>query len=100
MEEAARRASQTDIHMGNAQFDGTVGALLGEIDVVYADDFSTTGVDDLLVEQILANSKPALIRGVVLEFFLLDVQFEDAGGDECEMIVTRDEWKEFPAAEQ
>jgi hypothetical protein len=100
MEQAASRASQTDVHMGDAQFDGTVGTLLGEVNVVNADDFSAAGVDDLLVEQVLADSKPALIRGVVLELLFFDVQFEDAGGNECEMIVTRDEWKEFPAPKQ
>src|SRR6202035_1737507 len=88
------------VHMRDAQFDGAVGSLFGEVNVVYADDFSAAGVDDLLVEQVLAHGKPALIRAVVLELLFLDVQFEDAGGDECEMIVTRDEWKEFPAPEQ
>ena len=100
MEQAASRAGQTDVHMRDTQFDGAVGSLFGEVNVVYADDFSAAGVDDLLVEQVLAHGKPALIRAVVLELLFLDVQFEDAGGDECEMIVTRDEWKEFPAPEQ
>ena len=31
LQEAPRCAGQADVHVGDAQFDGTVGALLGEV---------------------------------------------------------------------
>jgi hypothetical protein len=65
---------QPYIHMRNSQFNGSIGSLLGKIDVIYANDFSAAGIDNLLVKQILANGKPAFIGAVMLQLFLFDVQ--------------------------
>ncbi len=67
-------ARESHINMGNAQFDGSIGALFGKIDVIDADNFSAARIDNLLVEQILANGEPALIGAVMLELFFFNVQ--------------------------
>ena len=67
LQQAANRGRQADVHLGDAQFGVAVRALLGEIDVVDADDLAAVGVDDLLVEQILAHGKPCFVRVVELK---------------------------------
>ena len=74
VEQAPRGAGQPDIDLGDAQLDGAVDALLGQIDVIHAHDFAAAGIDDLLVEQILAHGQPGFVRLIVLEIFLFDVQ--------------------------
>ena len=100
MKQSAGSACESHIHVRDPQFDGSVGSLLGEVDVVYADDFSAAGVDNLLVQQILAHGEPALIGAVVLQFLFFDVQLQDAGGHERKMIVACDKRKEFPTSKQ
>ena len=100
MKQAAGCAGQTHVHMRDAQFDGAVGSLFGEVNVIYADNFSATGVDDLLIEKVLADGEPALIGAIVLQLLFLDVQLKDAGGDECEVVIARDKRKVFSAPEQ
>ncbi len=54
LQQAADGAGEADVHLGDAEFGVAVGALVGEIDVVYADYFAAVGVDDLLVEEVFA----------------------------------------------
>ncbi len=100
VEQAAGGAGEADVDLCDAEFDVAVGAVLGEIDVIYADDFAAAGVDDLLVEQILAQGEPALVGFVMFELLFEDVEANDAGGDKSESIVARDERKVFAAAEE
>ena len=81
LEQAAGRAREAHVHMCHAQFDGSVGLLLGNVNVIYTNDFSAAGVDDLLVEQVFTHGQPTLIWLVVLELLLLDVQLEHTGCD-------------------
>ena len=62
MEQSPRRTGQTHIHLRNAQFDCPVGSVLGKVNVIDPDYFPPAGVNDLLVEQVFAQGKPALIR--------------------------------------
>src|ERR1700680_3475056 len=100
MKQAAGRAGQTHVHMRDAQFDGSVGSLLGEINVVYADDFSAAGVNDLLVEKVLTHGEPAFIRAVVLQLLFFDVQPQDARGKERDVVIARDQREVLSASEQ
>src|SRR5258708_7609675 len=52
LQNATHRATQTDIHLGNLQFDTAVGLLRPEIDVVHPHNFAAMDIDDLLVEQV------------------------------------------------
>ena len=67
LQQAAHGAGQADIDLGDAQFGVAVGAVVGEVDVIYAHDFAAVGVDDLLVEQVLAHGQPGFIGLVELE---------------------------------
>src|ERR1700720_4623152 len=61
LEQAANRAFYPHIHLRDAHFDVAISALLGKVDVVDADYFSAIGVDNLLVEKILAHGQPSFI---------------------------------------
>ena len=89
MQETTRGAGQADVHLGDAQFDGAVDALLGKINIVHAHDFSAAGIDDLLVEQVLAHGQPRFIGLVVFQILFFHVQADDAGGDKGDVVVTR-----------
>ena len=67
LQQAANGPFHSHIHLGNAHFDVAVGALLGEVNVVYADDFAAVGIDDLLIEQIFVDGEPCFIGLIELE---------------------------------
>ena len=100
VQQAAGGARQAHVHLRDAQFDRAVDALLGEINVVHADNFSAAGIDDLLVEQVLAHGQPGFIGLVMFEVLLFHVQADDARGDEGDVIVTHDQGKKFSPAKE
>jgi len=100
LEEAANCAWQADIYLGDAEFDMIVGAKFGEIDVVNADDFATFGVDDLLIEEILADGEPGFVGMVGIQGALGNVQIDAARGDFFDLVIARDEWLEAPAGDE
>ena len=58
LKKTAHGAGKPNVNLGDAKFDVLVGAIFGEIDVVDANDFSAFGINDLLIEKILANGQP------------------------------------------
>ena len=58
--QAANGAGKADVHLSDAQLGVAVDALVGEINVVDADDFAAVGIDDLLVEQVFAQRRAKL----------------------------------------
>ena len=100
MQETPGGARQAHVHLRDAQFDRAVDALLGEINIVHAHDFSAAGIDDLLVEQILAHGQPRFVGLVMFEVLLFHVQADNPGGDKGDVIVTHDQGKKFPPAKE
>ncbi len=100
LQQAANRAGQAYIHLRDSQLDVAVGSVLREINVVDAHDFAAVRVDDLLVEQILADGEPRLVRLVELERRLVGGELHAAGRDFGDLVVARDERAVLPAAEQ
>src|ERR1700689_4113662 len=45
--EGSRKA---DVYLGDAEFGVAIGALVGEVNVIYADYFAAIGINDLLIE--------------------------------------------------
>ena len=68
--------------------------------VVDADDFAAVRINDLLVQQILADGEPRFVRLVMFEVFLVDPQLDDAGADERYLIVAGDQRLIFAAAKE
>ena len=86
--------------MRYAQLNRAICALIGQIDIVHAHDFAAAGIDDLLIEQILAHGEPTFIRRVVIQSLFLDVELDHAGRDERDVIVARHQRQIFAAPEQ
>ena len=51
MEKAANGAGEADVYLGDAEFGVAIGALVGQVNVIYANDFAAVGVNDLLASQ-------------------------------------------------
>jgi hypothetical protein len=100
LKEAAYSARKPDVNLGNAEFDVTVGAKLGEVDVVDADDLAASGVDDLLIEEILLNGEPGFVGLVGVEGALVDGEIDAAGGNFGDLVVTSDERLEASARDE
>lgn len=49
VQQAPGGSGQAHVHLGDAQFDGLVGTMLGEVNIIDANDLAPAGVDDLLV---------------------------------------------------
>src|ERR1700741_3391838 len=100
LEQAANGAFYPHIHLGDAHFHIAVGALLGKVDVVDADDFSAIGIDDLLVEKILADGEPSFIGVKELKGGLVGAEAHAAWDDRCNLVVTSDNRAVLATAEQ
>src|ERR1700691_4111848 len=50
LEKAADGAGKADVYLGDAEFGVAIGALVGEVNVIYADYFAAIGINDLLIE--------------------------------------------------
>ena len=100
VQQAARGSRETHIHLRYAQFHGAIDALLGEIDIIHADHFAAAGVNNLLVQQVLAHGQPGFIGLVVFEVLLLHVQADYSWRDEGDVVIARGQRKEFPPAEK
>lgn len=90
LEQAADGAGEADVHLGDAEFGVAVGALVGEVNVVYANYFSAVGVNDLLVEEIFAYGEPGFIRLVKREGGFVGGEGDAAGRDRGDLIVASD----------
>ena len=62
------------IDLRQSQFDGAIGAKGGQVDVINTHDFPPAGINDLLIQQILLNRQPRLIRLIELEGSFTDTQ--------------------------
>src|ERR1700678_2609560 len=100
LQEPAYGAGEAHIHLRDPQLDVAVGALIGKIDIVYADDFASAGVDDLLVEEVLADREPCLIWMVQLESSLIRGQRDSARYSGRNLVVSGDERPILAAADQ
>ena len=100
LKEASNGAFHTDVHLRDAHFDISVGAMFGKIDVIHADNFSPVRVDNLLVEEIFADGKPRFIGLIELEGGLVGAEFDPAGGDGCNLVVAGDDRPVLAAAEE
>lgn len=74
--------------------------VFGEVEIVYADDFTAAGVNDLLVKQIFLNSKPGFIRVIFLERLFVDVEPNGSRRDKRDLIVSRDERLVLPSSQE
>jgi hypothetical protein len=100
LEQTANGAGDADIDLGNAEFDVLVGGEFGEVNVVDADDFAASGVDDLLVEEIFLYGEPGFVGLVGVEGALGDVEIEAAGKDFGDLVVAGDERLEASARDE
>src|ERR1700758_5226523 len=55
VEQTAGGAGEAHVHLGDTQLNDAVVSLLGDIDIVHPHYFSAAGIDDLLIEQVLAH---------------------------------------------
>ena len=99
---SSRRAApgQADVHIRHAQFHRAVGGLLGHVDVVDAHNLAALGVDNLLIEQILAAPPASPRWAEVLEVLLGDVQLDYARRHEGDLVVSRDQRLVLAAPQQ
>src|ERR1700719_444540 len=100
LEEAANCAFHSHIHLGDAHFDVSISALLGKVNVVDADDLSAIGVDNLLVEKILAYGQPSFIGVKELESGLVGAETHAAGDNRRDLVVTSDNRAVLATAQQ
>ena len=61
LQQTAQGACKPHVHLHQTQLHAAVGALLDQVHIVHAHDLAPAGVDDLLVEQVLAHREPSLI---------------------------------------
>src|SRR4029077_4483232 len=100
LEQPANGAFYPHIHLGDAHFDVAISALLGEVNVIDADDLSAIGVDNLLVEKILAHGQPSFIGVKELKGGLVGAEAHAAGDDRCNLVVASDNRAVLAKAEQ
>ena len=55
LQQAADGTGKAYIHLSDSKLGVAVGAIVGQVDVIYADDFAAVGVDNLLIEQVFSN---------------------------------------------
>ncbi len=67
LEEPPHGSREPHIDLRQAQLNVAIRSKRGQIDVIYTHDLSASGIDDLLIQQILLNRQPRLIRLVELE---------------------------------
>jgi hypothetical protein len=100
LEQAAEGTREADVYLGDAEFDIAVGALLGEVNVIYTDNFAAFGVNDLLIEKVLADGEPGFVRLIGVESTLADGEFEAAGLDGGDLIKMSNEGLEAAARDE
>src|SRR5271169_3984529 len=100
MQEAASGPRQAHVYLRDAQLDCAVDALLSKVNVVDTHDLSAAGIDNLLVEQVLAHGQPGFIGLVMFEVLFFHVQADYTRGDERDVIITNDQGKELSPAQE
>jgi hypothetical protein len=100
LKETADGARDADIDLCDAEFDVFVGGKFGEVDIIDADDFAASSVDDLLVEKILLNGEPGFVGLIGSEGAFGNVEIEAAGKNLGDLIVTGDDGLKASAGDQ
>ncbi len=100
LQQPPHRPRQSDVHLREPQLHIAVGLVLGKIHVIHAHDFAALGVDNLLVEQILAHREPRLIGRVYRQLTLAAVQAQSAGRHCSHLVVARQQRLKTPARKQ
>jgi hypothetical protein len=100
LEQPTNGAGNTDVDLGNAEFDVFVGGNLGEIDVVDAHDLAAGGINDLLIEKILLDREPGFVGLVSSEDTFVDVEINAAWDGFGDLVVTGNEGLETAAGDQ
>lgn len=100
LQQAADGAGEADVYLRDAEFGVAVGALVGEIDVIYANDLAAVGVYDLLVQEVFAYCKPGFVGMVERQGGFVGCEADAAGGDRGDLVVTGDERAILAAAQQ
>ena len=100
LKEATNGARESDVDLGDAEFEVAVGAGFGEVDVIDADHFAASGVDDLLVEEVFLDGEEGLVGVIGFEGALGDVEIDAAGNDGGDLIVAGDERLEASARDE
>ena len=91
LKKAADGARKADIDLRDAEFEIAVGAGFGEIDVVDANDFAASGVNDLLIEEVLLDGEPGFVGLVSIEGALGDIEINASGDGAANLVVAGDE---------
>ena len=100
LQQPADRARQANIHLREAQLGIAIGAQLDQIDIVDAYDFSATGVDDLLVEQIFLDREQRFVGFVKIQRALADIETNVANSHRGDLVVTGHQRREMAAGQQ
>ena len=100
LQQAANRAGQADVHLRDAKLGVAVDALIGQIDIVDANDFAAVGVDDLLVEQVLLDGEPRFVGMIELECRFVGGEPQAARGHRGDLVEARHERPVLAAADQ
>ena len=74
--------------------------MIGQFNVVDADDLAAVGINDLLVEQVLADGEPRFVGIIKLERGFVRGEFEAAGRHGGDLVVTRYQRPILAAADQ
>jgi hypothetical protein len=70
---------KADVHLRDAQLHVAVDGDFDQVNVVDADDFASVEVNDLLVEDVLADGQPAFVGVIGVEVQLTGVEPHGAG---------------------
>ena len=100
VEQAPSGAREANVHLRDAQFRVAVGALLGQIDIVYANHFTAVGIDDLLIQQILSHGQPGFVGLVELQRGLIRGQVHPTGLDGPYLVVSGNQRAVLAASNQ
>ena len=76
LEEPTDSAGEANVDLGDAKLDIAVGAGLGEVNIVDADDLAASRVDDLLIEKIFSDGKERFVGLVGVESALGDIEVD------------------------
>src|ERR1700730_10221395 len=100
MEQAAHRAREANIDLGEAQLGIAVGAQFDEVNVIDAHDSAAADVDDLLVGEVLLCGEPGLIGLIKLERAFAHVEADLTDRNGSDLVVTGYERRKMAASQQ